>query len=175
MNDQVEVPVLSKAQQKKLAAQKHNEVRRDNQVPDGRVPTLEETAELEALSKEVFGSTSHYKTILKKGTTELVTENVTEYVPAVLDADGKEVTPEETRVVQVPVKYRSPKRGLTNINQLRTVKHTVESVKDLMLERKKQQDAFRAMMAKMEADKKEAAEKERLNKLVQEKLSGSAI
>lgn len=44
-----------------------------------------------------------------------------------------------------------------------------------MLQRKKQQDAFRELMAKMEADKKAQQEKERLNKAVQEKLSGSAI
>lgn len=127
MNDQVEVPVLSKSQQKKLAAQKHNELMRQNgTVETVRTPEAlaKEHEELEALSKEVFGSTSHYKTLLKKGSLELVTEETTEYVPAVLDADGKEVKAEETRTVQVPVKYRSPKRGLTGINQLRTVKYT---------------------------------------------------
>lgn len=175
MNDQVETPVLSKTQQKKLAAQQHNEAMRNNQAPDEEKPTLAQVGVLEALSKEVFGSVSHYRTLLEKGSVELVTEETTEYVPAVLDAEGKELTPEETRVVQVPVKYRSPKRGITSINLLRKVKYTLESVMTLMLERKRQQDAFRAMMLKMENDKKEAAEKERLNKLVQEKLSGSAI
>lgn len=174
MNDQVKEAPLSKTQQKKLAAKEHNEFRALLET-NTRAPTLEERAELEALSLEVYGSTSRYATILQKGTLEAVTEEVTEYVPAVLDADGKEVTPEETKTVQINVKYRSPKRGLTSINQLQLTRHSVDSVKALMLELKKQQDAFRAMMAKLEADKKEAAEQARLKQEVQNALGGSAI
>lgn len=190
MNDQTEVAPLSKSQRKKLAAAEHNktanlsrkvgmEPRGENQVmvvlPEETLLTAEQHAELEALSLEVFRSTYRYKTILQKGIVEAVTEEVTEYVPAVLDADGKEVKAEETRVVNVPVKWRSPKRGLTSLNQLKTVKHNYESVKALMLEIKRQNDAFKAMIAKMEADKKAKAEQAKLQEAVQKHVGGSAL
>jgi hypothetical protein len=171
MNDQVSP--MSKTQLKKLAAKKHNELVA-LLVSDTRSPTTEERTELEALSKEVFGSASHYATILKKGTIQARTEEVTELVPAVQDAEGKELTPEETRQVQVNVKYRS-KRGLTDINQLQIIRHSVDSVKALMLDHKAKMDAFKAMMAKMEAEKNEANEKAKLNEAVQKAAGGSAI
>lgn len=174
MNDLVDTLTLSKTQLKKKAALEHNEALRASLVEEAPL-TNEQHAELEALSLEVFRSTSRYKTILKEGVVEAVTVEATEYVPAVLDADGKEVKAEETRTVQVPEKYRSPKRGLTTINQLKTVKHNYDSVKVLMLERKQQLDAFKAMMAKMEADKKATAEQEQLKKQVQRAVGGSAI
>jgi hypothetical protein len=126
--------------------------------------------ELEALSLEVFNSASRYKTLMTKGEVVPVTITTTEYIPAVLNEDGTVASPEETKEVQVAEKI-----GNTNSVKLKVVRHTVESVRALMLERKRQLDGFRAMMAKMEADKKAEADKAKLQQAVQNELGGSAI
>lgn len=167
MNNETGVVELTRNQQKKLAAQEHNRKMRE-QTTENRKPTPEETVELEALSKEVFNAKSRYVTLMTKGEVVPVTETVTEYVPG---EDGAEGT---TKEVQAPVYAHNATRGKKSVI-LKTVVHTVESVRELMLERKRQQDAFRAMIAKMQADQKAAAEQAKRKKEVQDKLSGSAI
>jgi hypothetical protein len=131
--------------------------------------------ELESLSKFVFGSISHYATLLRKGVRQAVAEEVTEYVPAELDVDGKEVKAEETRQVQVPVKYVSPKRGQTTLPLLKLVRHTPETIKEYMLVLKKQKEEFIAMVEKLQADQKAVQAQIELAKQVQDSLAGSAI
>lgn len=174
MNNQSESDVLSNSQRKKLAAALHNRlVSEQSQVQE--VLTLEQHDELSALSKEVFNSTSRYNTLLRKGLVELSTEETTEYVPAVLDADGKEVTPEEMRKVRVPVKYVSPKRGQTSLNSLKNRTFTYETVKAFMLERKAQQDKIKELIAKAKADHAEAEAKKKLLTDVQKVAGGSTL
>jgi len=161
MQDQSNEVKLSKSQAKKLAAQKYNE---KSQETANVVLTNEQKEELEALSKEVFNSSSRYVTLMTKGELAPVTVTVTEYVP---DENGGEGI---TREVEVPEMYRNSKAPL-----LKTVRHTYESVKAHMLKIKDQQDRFKAMLAKMEADKKAEQEKAKLVQEVQNKLNGSVI
>jgi hypothetical protein len=168
MKNQITEPTLSKTQQKKLRAQEHNA--KLDLTESNRSPTKEERVELEALSLEVFNSASRYLTLMTKGEVVPVMVTVTELIPAVQDADGKEVTPEQTKEVQVAETI-----GNTKSNKLQVVYHTVESVRALMVERKRQLDGMRALMAKMEADKKAEAEKAKLQQTVQNELGGSAV
>lgn len=156
---------LSKTQQKKLAAQAHNEAMRATAIEPYTI-SPEQRVELEALSLEVFGATSRYATLLRDGEVKVVTTIVTEYIPA--EGSGSEGTTKEVEVVETfPGHPKSAK--------LHLVRHTVESVKTLMLDRKAKQDVFRAAMAKLEADKKEATEQAKLKQAVQNNLGGSAI
>jgi len=160
--------LLSNTQKKKLAAQTHNEAVRNAPPEEKVVPTLEEAAELEALSKEVFNAKSRYLTLIAKGETVPVTETVTEYVPA---ADGGEGT---TKEVQVPVYAHNADKGKKSV-VFKTVKYNVKTVKTYMLKIKEEQDRVRAILIKMEEEKRAERQKAQLAKEVQDKLSGSAI
>lgn len=118
--------------------------------------------ELDALSKEVFGTASRWQKMVDKGYKELLTEEVTETIPA--EKEGEEPT---TKVVKAPV--------LLNGSQQYIVKrHTLESVKEFLLEGKKQLDEVRAQIKKHQEEaltKKQAEEKA---KQIHKELSGSA-
>lgn len=119
--------------------------------------------EMKALSKEVFGSSSRWQTMLKKGYSEVVTRTVTEEIPG---ENGAEPTVKETKV---PVLTESGGR------QSRHKNHTVESLKALMFAYKVQRDAFLAEHKRKqeeEAAKKAQAE---LDKKITEEVSGSAL
>lgn len=165
MQQETEVQ-LSKQAKKRLAAQAHNEAMA--KLPaEVRSPTLEEREELEALSKEVFGSTSRYATILRDGEVKAVTVVVTEYIPAD-EGTGGEGTTKETEVVDtLPGAPKSAK--------LQLVRHSVESIRALMVDRKARQDLFRALQKKQheEALAKQALAQRKQE--VQRQLSGSAI
>ena len=120
--------------------------------------------ELEALSKEVFGTTSRYQTLMTKGESLPVTFTVTELVPGV---DGAEDT---TREVEVNETVPGSK-----VLRLKHVYHTVESVRKRMLDIKSKQDQYRALVAQMEANKKAEQDKAKRLQDVQGQLGGSAI
>lgn len=119
--------------------------------------------ELNALSKEVFGASSKWKKLIERGYVEMITEETTELVPG--KTDEEEPT---TRKVQVPVKRHD------GALQFTTKHHTVESIKEYMLERKVKLEAVRAQIKKMqeEAAAKKAADE--LKKKVHADLHGSA-
>jgi hypothetical protein len=161
---------LSKSALKRLKAQEHNK----NYVPSPDLPrlTAEQVEELERLSKEVFNSTSRYKTLMTKGERVPLTDTVTEYVPA---EDGGEGT---TKEVEVPVNYKNSHKSVV----YKVVKYTYKSVKAHMLDLKARQERVRELIAKMEADKKAAQEKAQKDKeeafakqKALEDLGGSAV
>lgn len=119
--------------------------------------------ELKALSKELFGSSSKYQKLLDHGTSELVTEEVTEYVPGETDEDEG-----FTRQVKVPVK-----RNGMNIHTIKRV--TPEELKLLLLEMKAQKDAFMEQMKKIQEEARVKKETEEQQKKIAQELSGSAI
>lgn len=141
--------------------------------PSTRLLTTAEQEEMEALSLEVFGATSKWATILKKGFVEPVTETQTEFVPEEKDEQGNVVKAEETREVQVPVFYRSPKKGLTNIPTLRTRRFTVEELKVFMLNLREKQRKIKEMLEKMAEDRRKAEEQKKLEQEVGAAASGS--
>lgn len=118
--------------------------------------------ELNALSKEVFGSTSKWKKMIEKGVPELVEEDIKKMSLV----DGKEVT----ETVKIPVFYTG-RRGDQEIHQ-HTLKHyTVESVREFMLMAKDRQDQVRQAIKRIEAQQKAQAEA----KATAEKASGTAV
>ena len=137
-----------------------------------RLLTTQEVEGFEKLSLEVFGSTSRWSTLLKKGIAQPVTETITEYVPAT------ESTPEETRTHQVPVYLDKARKSV----QMRQVYFTPETLTAFMLERKRQIEEFKAMVAKMQAEEKARKEQEardqetqRVAQSVQQAAAGSAV
>lgn len=90
---QMQADPNSNRSKKRAAAEAHNAAMRAKAVEGSTTPTSEERAELERLSVKVFskfnpftgtfspGPSSRWQTLLKRGTAELVTEEVTEYVP----------------------------------------------------------------------------------------------
>lgn len=119
--------------------------------------------ELDTLSKDVFGSSSRWQKLVTKGYTEQVTEEVTETVPS-----DKEGEPPTTKQVSVPVKTAF------GAFQSVTKYHTIESVKEFLLEQKAKLDSIRAQIAKQreEALAKQKAEEDA--KKLHEENSGSA-
>lgn len=116
--------------------------------------------ELNELSKEVFGSSSRWQKIITKGYAEVSFEEVTETVPAAKEGDA-----ETTQTAQKPVMV-----GTNAYKQL--VKYqTLETVREYMLERKKQLDEIRTKIAQMQA---EAKAKQEAAKEVQDKLQAAA-
>src|ERR1700722_6333691 len=96
--------------------------------------------EMNALSKEVFGVSSKWKSLLDHGINEAVTETTPEVVP------GENGEPDRTEEVKVPV----------TINGNRLSRHksfTLEEIKELMLKMKKQRDDFIAKMKAQQAQK----------------------
>ncbi len=119
--------------------------------------------ELNALSKECFGTASKWQKLVDKGYDELVTELVTETVPA--EKEGDEAT---TREVQVPV------RTATGGTQLVRKYYDVNGIYEFMMEHKKRLEVLRAQI-QAQREQHLAKQKEELQtKQVHEELSGSA-
>jgi CRISPR/Cas system CMR subunit Cmr4 (Cas7 group RAMP superfamily) len=120
--------------------------------------------ELNALSAEVFGSSSRWAKLVDKGYTEIVTEEKEETTPIDSEGKGGEV-----------VKVRVPVKTASGAVQYVTKRHTIESVRELMLDMKAKRDAYIAALTK--AKEEEAAKKaqEALQKKVNEELMGSAL
>lgn len=119
--------------------------------------------ELNALSKEVFGSSSRWQKLVNSGFADLVTEEVEEVVPA--DENGEKGGVE---LVQKPVLNAS---GLT---QSVTTRHTVESVRELMLRLKASRDAYFARLKALQEARKAEEEQAALAKKLNDQVGGSA-
>ena len=78
--------------------------------------------QLKSLSMELFGSSSRWVKLLENGSLQLVTEEVTEYVPS--EKDGEDGT---TRQVKVPMLHEGMK--VSRIERLSPEKLTEELLK----------------------------------------------
>lgn len=119
--------------------------------------------ELNALSKDVFGVSSKWQKLVEKGYAELITEEVTETVPP--EKEGDQPT---TKTTNVPVLTESG--GQQSILK----RHTVESVREFMLERKKSLDILRALLKKQHEDRLAKAKEEEQAKKLNEENAGNA-
>lgn len=112
--------------------------------------------EMNALSKEVFGVPSKWQKLLRKGTMNLQTKEITEVVPG---EEGKEPTTKKSTVAKLNehgAKYSVQKY------------YTVEEIKKIML------DAKAAMQAARDAQ--EARKKQlELERSVHEQASGTVL
>ncbi len=126
--------------------------------------TRDERQALNDLSKEVYGASSRWQKLVNDGFTQLVTEEVTEYVPNAED-ESKEGT---TSKANVPVLYK----GLKHSVQTR---YTVDEVRAIMLDRKTKLNEIKAMFKKQQDDAREKKEQEHLASQVQAELGGSAL
>lgn len=128
----------------------------------------EEREQLDALSKEVFGATSRWQSLVRKGFSELITEEVQEYVPGETAADGT-VGEGFTRMVQVPVKRKD------GAHQSVHKRHDIRSVTIYMLERKAQLDKIKAEIKRIQDEEKAKKDAAALAKKVNAEASGSAV
>jgi hypothetical protein len=119
-----------------------------------------ERLELNALSKEVFGSSSRWQKLIDKGYSDVVTEEKTETVPP--EKEGDEPT---TKTVEVPVTIGK------NAYRLNKKYYTVESVKQFMLENKANLDKIKEEIKKQQDVQRES---ELRTKQLHEEISGSA-
>jgi len=126
--------------------------------------TREERAELNALSKDVYGASSRWQKLVNAGYNKLITEEVTEFVPA-----EKEGSVGTTRKVQVPVK-----RSDGALQSVLT-RHTVDSIRAEMTDRKAKLEEIRAILKKQREDAKAAQELKQLSQKVQQELGGTAV
>ena len=145
--------------------------------------------ELNALSKEIFGSASRWKKFVD-GIAQTVTREVEETVPAEFetrtDENGVETQVEvkaaETRKVKVPVLINPNPLDAKNPNghPYKTIKrHTVEETLTILLDMKAQLDEFRAKLKAQqdEANAKQAALKaqQEAEAAVRDAAHGSAL
>lgn len=125
--------------------------------------TREERMKLNALSLEVFGTTSRWQKMVDAGHKELVTEEVEETVPA--EKEGEEAT---KRKVQVPVLTK------TGGQQFTWKRYTVESILEFMTERKKQIDNIHAQIKKHQEEAAAKKQEDELSKRVHEEIAGNS-
>lgn len=120
--------------------------------------------ELNALSKEVFGSSSRWVKLVENGYAEIVTEEVEEMVPS--EKEGEEPTLQKVK-----------KPLLTKSGQKQSVvkRHTVESIRELMISLKTAREEYLARRKKMQEDYEAAQQKIELSKKVHQQTSGSAV
>ena len=125
--------------------------------------TRKEREELNALSKEVFGSSSRWQKLVEKGYAELVTEDKEEAVPPAKEGDAP-----TTRTIKVPV--------LTSFGakQSTTKYHTAESVMALMLDYKQKIDEIRAKIKEHQEAAQKAKEEALKTRQAVEDSAGSA-
>lgn len=119
---------------------------------------------LNQLSKDVFGSSSRWQKFIEKGVKQVVTEEKEETIPA---EEGKEAT---TRKISVP-KLNDKGQTVTHI-----IHHTPESILEIMMEFKKQKDAWVKQMEEIQAtNKKLQEERAEENRILEEakKAQGS--
>jgi hypothetical protein len=107
--------------------------------------TRETINELNALSREIFGTTSKWKKMCEQGVVQLLEEDTT----LLTIKDGKEV--KET--VKTPVYFKG-KSGEAEIEQSRLHRYTVEEVREFMLMVKDRRAQVRETIRKLEEQKK---------------------
>lgn len=118
--------------------------------------------ELNALSKEVFGTTSKWKKMIEKGVPELMQEDTKKLTIK----DGKQ----ETETVKTPVLYTGPS-GEAELHQHALKRYTVDEVREFMLMVLDRRQQMKLALAQLEAQQKaEAAAKQ-----VALKASGSSV
>lgn len=119
--------------------------------------------ELKALSKEVFGASSRWEKLVKKGYSEVLTEEVTEMVPS-----SKEGEPDTEQKIKKPV--------LRSDGSLQSVTkyHTPDSVRTAMVDMKARRDAYLEAVKKAREEQRLAKEKLEMSQKVQELAGGSA-
>ena len=165
MQDNFPLPTETKSERRKRLVAEHNAA--VQAAPRARTIsdlTRIEREELNSLSKDVFGASSRWQKLVNNGYAKLVTEEVTELVPGKTD----EEEPTE-RKVQVPVKNANGTYRST------LTRYTVDSIKEHMVERKKQLDEIRAAIKKSQDEARAKKEQEQLALKVNEELSGSAL
>ncbi len=118
--------------------------------------------ELNALSKEIFGSTSKWKKMIEKGVPELVEENTKK-----LTMNG---TKEEYETVKTPVLYNGPS-GNAEFHQHVLKRYTVDEVREFMLMVRDRREQMKLAMAQIEAQQKA----QKAAKEAAERASGSSI
>lgn len=118
--------------------------------------------ELNALSKEVFGSSSRWQKLVNQGYAKIVTEEVEETTPSEVEGEAPK-TEKVTKAVMIGNSYQSV-----------LTRYTVEGVREFMLKQKTRMDEYKAAVAKLQADAKAAQEKADLAKKLQEDAGGSA-
>lgn len=118
--------------------------------------------ELNSLSKEIFGTSSRWQKLVDKGYEELLTEDHEEVVPPAKEGDAP-----TTNLIKKPV--------LNSFGAKRIVRkyHTVDSVKEYMLEQKKRIDEVKAKIAKAREEMRTKLEAEKQAKKVNEEFAGS--
>lgn len=114
--------------------------------------------ELNALSKQVFGSTSKWKKMIEMGVTEPLLEDTKHLT---IDKDGKE----QTQMIKTNVLHKD------HIPLSRLKHYTVESVREFMLTILDRRKQVEDTINRLEAQKKTDA----ATKYVQETASGTAI
>lgn len=112
--------------------------------------------EMNALSKEVFGVPSKWQKLLRKGTMNLITKEITEIIPG---EEGKEPTTKKSTVAK-----------LNEHGQKVSVQkyYTVDDIKKIMLDAKAAMDAARAAQ-------EERRKQQELEKSVHEQASGTVL
>lgn len=125
--------------------------------------TYQERKELDAISKEIFGSSSRWKKFLDKGMPELVTHKVTRTETV----NGTETTKEVEEPLLVP--------GTTKVRQYTQKYFTLETLTAWMKDLKQKRDEFIAKMKKEEEERKAKEEEKKRLEAAQEELGGSAL
>lgn len=123
----------------------------------------EKKEQLNALSKEIFGSSSRWVKLVDKGHTELVTEEVEEVIPA--DENG-----ENGGIDMV----KKPVLTASGAHQYVTKRYTVEEIEAKMNEIKTQRDVYVARLKTMQEEQRKAQEAAEVAKKVHADASGSA-
>lgn len=117
--------------------------------------------ELNALSKEIFGSTSKWKKMIELGVPELIQEDTKKLTVV----DGKQ----ETETVKTPKMHVGLNGGELHQHTLR--RYTVDEVREFMLTVKDRQEQVRQMIKRIEAQNKAQEEAKR----TVDKAAGSSI
>lgn len=118
--------------------------------------------QLDALSKEVFGSSSRWQKLIDKGYTDLITEEVEEEVPSEVEGEA-------------PTKKTVTKPVLKNgAQQFITKYYTIDSAREYMIAQKAVLDNIKAQIAKHRADQEAAKKAAELAKDVHNITAGSA-
>lgn len=125
--------------------------------------TYQERKELNALSKEIFGSSSRWKKILDKGLPELVTHKVakTETI------DGVETTKEVEEALLAP--------NTTKVRQYTQKYYTLETLTAWMKDLKQKRDEYLAKVKKEEEERKAKEEQDKMLNKTHEEFGGSAL
>lgn len=119
--------------------------------------------ELNALSKEVFGTPSRWQKLLSKGTDQLLTKKVTETIP------GKEGEESTTKESEVPILTKSRHK------QFFRKYYTLDEVHQMLLTYKQQLDNMKAEMKKQQDEKEAKEAQEKAIVQIKEAAQGSAV